>query len=422
MLEKVLPAVVNISTRTTVQLRRNPLLDDPFFRRFFDLPEVVPRERQSESRGSGVIVDARQGYILTNHHVIADADEITITLRDWRTFAARVVGQDPEVDIALLQIKAHDLEAIPIADSDSLRVGDFVVAIGNPFGLSQTVTYGIVSALGRTGLGIEGYENFIQTDASINPGNSGGALVTMQGELVGINTAIVGPSGGNVGIGFAIPSNMAGTIMKQLAEHGEVRRGQLGIVIQDITPDLAAAFGLPRPGGAVIAQVVPGSPADRAGMVAGDIVVGVNGKPVRSGGSLRNTIGLLKIGEIVTLDILRNGHRRSLQATIAEPEETRADAGRVSKHLAGAVLGDLPPGHPLARRGGGVEVVEVERGSPAWRAGLRANDIIVSINRQAVDAVADVAAAVQRSPDSLLLNIQRGSTRLVIAINQADSN
>jgi serine protease Do/serine protease DegQ len=416
MLEDVLPAVVNIATRSTVKVRHNPLLDDPFFKRFFDLPDVLPREKQTESRGSGVIVDARQGYVLTNHHVVDDADEITVTLRDRRTFSARVVGQDPEVDVALLQIEARDLVAIPIADSDTLRVGDFVVAIGNPFGLGQTVTYGIVSALGRTGLGIEGFENFIQTDASINPGNSGGALVTTQGKLVGINTAIVGPAGGNVGIGFAIPSNMAHAIMTQLAEHGEVRRGQLGILIQDLTPELAAAFGLRDTGGAVVAQVVPGSAAAKAGLVAGDIVVAVNGRPVRNGGALRNAIGLLRIGEQVTLDIIRNGRPRTVQANIAKPEAEQAGAGRLSGRLAGAVLGDVRPDHPLAGREEGVEVIEVERGSPAWRAGLRAGDIIASINRQALTAVADVPAAIARSPDSLLLNIRRGNAALFIVI------
>ncbi|MGD8312155.1 MAG: DegQ family serine endoprotease [Gammaproteobacteria bacterium] len=416
MLEKVLPAVVNIASRSTVRVQHNPLLDDPFFRRFFDLPDALPREQQTESRGSGVIVDARQGYVLTNYHVIGDADDITVTLRDRRSYPAQVIGQDPEVDVALLRIEAEDLVAIAIADSDELRVGDFVVAIGNPFGLGQTVTYGIVSALGRTGLGIEGFENFIQTDASINPGNSGGALVTTQGQLVGINTAIVGPAGGNVGIGFAIPSNMAHAIMTQLAEHGEVRRGQLGILIQDLTPELATAFGLLHTGGAVIAQVLPGSAAQQAGLVAGDIVVAANGKPVPSGGALRNAIGLQRSGEKITLDIVRNGRSLTLQATLAEPRARRADAGRLSERLAGAVLGDVQPDHPLSGQAGGVEVLDVERGSPAWHAGLRAGDIIASINRQALASLADVPAAVARSPERLLLNIRRGNAALFIVI------
>ena len=412
MLETVLPAVVNISTRTMPQVRRNSLLDDPFFRRFFELPDTHPREPQSQSRGSGVIVDARQGYVLTNHHVIDDAEEITVTLRDQRSFTARVVGQDPEVDIALLQIEAGDLTALPIADSDTLRVGDFVVAIGNPFGLGQTVTYGIVSALGRSGLGIEGFENFIQTDASINPGNSGGALVTTQGQLVGINTAILGPSGGNIGIGFAIPSNMAQASVRQLAEHGEVRRGELGVVIQDLTPELAAAFGLQGSGGALLARIVPGSAADTAGLAAGDIVVAVDGRPIRTGGALRNAIGLLPVGERMTLDIIRNGRPMSVHATIAGAEVSAAGAGGMPDRLAGAVLGDLPPG-PAGR---GVQVLEVERGSPAWHIGLRPGDIIVAINRQVVAAVAEVPDALQREPGSLQLNIRRGSASLSIFI------
>jgi len=411
MLESVLPAVVNISTLATQQVRGNPLLDDPFFRRFFDLPDIRPHERQAQSRGSGVIVDARQGYVLTNFHVIDGADEIDVTLHDRRSFSARVVGQDPEVDIALLKIEADDLKALPVADSDTLRVGDFVVAIGNPFGLGQTVTYGIVSALGRSGLGIEGFENFIQTDASINPGNSGGALVTTQGELVGINTAILGPSGANIGIGFAIPSNMAQAIMQQLAEHGEVRRGGLGVVIQELTPELATAFDLQDSGGALIAQVLPGSPADTAGLAAGDIVVAVNGRPIRSGGALRNAIGLLPVGESMTLDVMRGGRSLSLHATIASAKVSGADARRMNDRLAGAVLGDLPSGQ---RGGRGVRVLDVERGSPAWQTGLRAGDIIVAINRQAVGAVAEVPDALARAPDSLELNIRRGNAVLSI--------
>ncbi|HUT42030.1 MAG TPA: DegQ family serine endoprotease [Gammaproteobacteria bacterium] len=410
MLETVLPAVVNISTRAAPQMRRNPLLDDPFFQRFFDLPEVRPREPQFQSRGSGVIVDARQGYVLTNHHVIDDAEEITVTLRDGRSFTARLVGQDPEVDIALLRIEAGDLTALPIADSDALRVGDFVVAIGNPFGLGQTVTYGIVSALGRSGLGIEGFENFIQTDASINPGNSGGALVTTQGQLVGINTAILGPSGANIGIGFAIPSNMVQAIVRQLAEHGEVRRGELGVTIQDLTPELAAAFGLQNSGGALLSQVITGSAADQAGLAAGDIVVAVNDRPIRSGDALRNAIGLLPVGETLALDVIRNGRPLRLRATIASAGEDGADVGRLSGRLAGAMLGDLPAGP----EGRGVRVIDVERGSPAWQTGLRPGDIIVAINRQALSAMADVPGALQRAPGSLQLNIRRGTAVLSI--------
>ncbi|MDX2426446.1 MAG: trypsin-like peptidase domain-containing protein, partial [Cycloclasticus sp.] len=237
ILDKVTPAVVNIATKNFVQQRENPLLQDPFFRRFFQIPNT-PTKRSSQSLGSGVIVDAQKGLIITNHHVIGKADEITVTLRDGRSFNATVVGSDPESDVAVIKIKAEGLTKLKIADSDNLRVGDFVVAIGNPFGLGQTVTSGIVSALGRSGLGIEGYEDFIQTDASINPGNSGGALINLRGELIGINTAIIAPNGGNVGIGFAIPSNMAISLKDQLVKFGKTNRGQLGISVQDLTPDL----------------------------------------------------------------------------------------------------------------------------------------------------------------------------------------
>ena len=415
MLKKSLPGVVNISTRSTIRVEENPLFSDPFFRRFFDIPDV-PLERESQSLGSGVIVDADKGYILTNNHVIDKADEISVTLRDGRHFQARVVGTDPEVDLAVIQIEARDLTALPFGDSDALEVGDFVVAIGNPFGLGQTVTSGIVSALGRSGLGIEGYEDFIQTDASINPGNSGGALVDLDGRLVGINTAIVGPAGGNVGIGFAIPSNMARNIMEQLIRYGEVRRGQLGVYIQDVTPDLARAFGLRRARGAVITQVIPGSPADRAGLKEGDVVVRVNGESIDNAADLRNAIGLLRVGAEARIEIIRDGRRRTVKVRIRERSQERARAGAIDPRLDGAVLGAIEPGHPLAGQVEGVEVLEVKRGSPAWVAGLRKGDIIVSVNRQRVKSVADVKRAVHQGRDGLLLNIRRGDGALYLVI------
>jgi serine protease Do/serine protease DegQ len=416
MLEKVLPAVVNISTRTRAKVMRHPLLDDPFFRRFFEIPGAQEREQQKQSLGSGVVVDAARGYILTNHHVIEGADEITVTLRDQRQFTADVVGSDPEVDLALIHIKATDLLALSVADSDKVRVGDFVVAVGSPFGLGQTVTYGIVSALGRSGLGIEGYEDFIQTDASINPGNSGGPLVNMNGELVGVNTAIVGPSGGNIGIGFAIPGNMASVIMQHLSEHGEVKRGQLGLTVQDLTPELAQAFGLQRRGGAVVTQVTPGLSADQAGLRSGDVIVSLNDRAVAGSSDLRNAIGLLRVGTRIKLNILREGRPLTLSAVIADPQAGSTAAATVSKHLSGAVLGPISDNHPLAGQVAGVEVLEVNRGSPAWSAGVRAGDIIVSINQQPVASVDEVVTAVKRNPDALLLNIRRGNGALFIVI------
>jgi Do/DeqQ family serine protease len=317
LLERVTPGVVNIAVRSRVQVQTNPLFDDPFFRRFFDLPEL-PQERDVLSAGSGVIVDAARGYVLTNHHVIADAQEIRVTLKDRRTYPARLIGDDPETDIALLEIDAPDLSAVALGDSERLEVGDLVIAIGNPFGLGQTVTSGIISALGRAGLGIEGYEDFIQTDASINPGNSGGALVNSNGELVGINTAILGPAGGNIGIGFAVPVNMARAVMVQLIEHGEVRRGQLGVVIQDLTPDLAAAMDLDLRGGAVVTRVEPRSPAARAGLRQGDVIVEVNGLPIDDAANLRNMIGLLPLGAQLAIVVYRDGRRRALDARVEE--------------------------------------------------------------------------------------------------------
>src|SRR5438477_3544988 len=312
MLARVTPGVINIAVRGKVRAE-NPLLQDPFFRRFFNLPQrSQPEERETQATGSGVIVDAQNGYILTNGHVVDNATKIKVTTQDNKRFTAKLVGRDTEADVAVLQIPAGTLAAVPMGDSDRLQVGDFVLAIGNPFGLGQTVTSGIVSALGRSGLGIEGYEDFIQTDASINPGNSGGPLVNLQGECVGINTAILTPGGANIGIGFAVPINMARRVMEQLIRYGEVKRGRIGVAIQDLTPDLAQAMSTAHTTGAVIARVDAGSPAEKAGLHSGDLVVAVNGVAVRSGTQLRNMIGLTRIGEDVELTLDRKGAERKV--------------------------------------------------------------------------------------------------------------
>ncbi len=410
MLQQATPAVVNIATLSRVQVQENPLLQDPFFRRFFDLP-ARPRERQTTSAGSGVIVDADKGYVLTNQHVVGEADEITVTLRDGRTLSAKLVGSDPEADVAVIQIPAENLTALPLADSDRLQVGDFVVAVGNPFGLGQTVTSGIVSALGRSGLGIEGYEDFIQTDASINPGNSGGALLNLRGELVGINTAIIGPSGGNVGIGFAIPSNMAREIMRQLVEHGEVQRGLLGVGVQDLTPELARAFELKgHRGGAVVANVVPGLPADQAGLKVGDVIIAVNDRPVKNGADLRNNVGLLRVGDKVELTILRDGKRRSIKARVAPPELAQLNGEKVHPRLGGAVLAESSEDKDQ-----GVLIQEVAGGSPAYVAGLRRGDLIVMLNRKRVRNLKELSAAADPSA-ALLMNLQRGNSGFFVLL------
>jgi Do/DeqQ family serine protease len=316
MLARITPGVVNIAVRGKVR-SENPLLQDPFFRRFFDLPQrQQPQERETQATGSGVIVDAAQGYVLTNGHVVDNATRIEVTTKDNRRLTAKLVGRDTETDIALLQIPAQNLVAVPMGDSDRLQVGDFVLAVGNPFGLGQTVTSGIVSALGRSGLGIEGYEDFIQTDASINPGNSGGPLVNLQGQVVGINTAILAPGGGNIGIGFAVPINMARRVMDQILRYGEVKRGRIGVAIQDLTPDLAQAMNTKQTVGAVIARVESGSAAEQAGLKTGDLVVAVNGTAVHSGTQLRNMIGLARIGDQVTLTVDRRGSEYTLPVRI----------------------------------------------------------------------------------------------------------
>jgi serine protease Do/serine protease DegQ len=415
MLDRSKPAVVNIATRSHVRVQDNPLLNDPFFRHFFNLPNQ-PRVRPRQSLGSGVIIDAKEGLVITNNHVIRGADEITVSLHDGRTFQAEIVGSDPATDVALIKIPSENLSALPLANSDALRVGDFVVAIGNPFGLGQTVTSGIVSALGRSGLGIEGYENFIQTDASINPGTSGGALVNLRGELVGINTAIFSPgqNPGNVGIGFAIPSNMVKQISDQLLEFGEVRRAYLGVQMQDITPELASAFGIEVQEGAVVTQVVPESAAEEAGLQIGDVITAVDDARLINADSLRNSIGLMMVGQKVKLEILRDGKSQTLTAKVKPTRQTETN-GTVHPKLSGATFGDIEQDSPYFGHVEGVMVYSVKRGSAAWQAGLRSEDIITSVNRQGVNSLESFKPLVHNA-DQLLLNIVRGRQAMFLLL------
>ena len=414
MVKRVSPSVVNIATRGTIkeQPGRNPLLDDPFFRRFFDTPpDSKPRERQFQSAGSGVIVDAKNGYIITNHHVVENASEITITLLDDRTFTAKVIGTDEGADVAVLQAKQPNLIAMPLGDSSKLEVGDYVVAIGNPFGLQHTVTAGIVSALGRSGINPEagGYEDFIQTDASINPGNSGGALVNLRGELVGINSAILSRTGGNIGIGFAIPVNMVHSVMDQLIKYGQVKRGILGVQLYSVTPEIAKEFGLTETTGALVAGVAQGSAAERAGIKTGDIITSLNGATTKSSGELRNAIGMLHVGDKVELGLLRDGKPRKVTALIAERGEVEsAGAAEINRGLDGAELADAPDG-------GGVLVNKVQEASAAAQSGLRTNDVIVGVGRTPITNMKSFREAV-KGATVLLLRVRRGSDTLLLPV------
>ncbi len=421
MLKKAVPAVVNISTTSTVRMQQNPLFRDPFFRKFFNLPpgdqqqQQQQQEQKRQALGSGVIIDAKKGLVVTNNHVIQNADEITVKLQDGRQFEGKLVGSDPESDVAVVRIKADNLTELPIGDSDKLQVGDFVVAIGNPFGLNQTVTSGIVSALGRTGLGIEGYEDFIQTDASINPGNSGGALINLKGDLVGINTAILAPSGGNVGIGFSIPINMVRQITEQLVAHGSVKRGRLGVYVQDLTQKLAKAFGIDKEHGAVVSQVVPNSPAEKAGLKEGDVITELDGKAVTSAAQLRNDVGLMRVGKSVSLTVMRDGKTMTVDAVLEAREQQALKGGDISDALEGATFAPVP--EELKQQGvdSGVYVKSVEEGSTAWNNELRAKDVVTSVNRQRVTSMDEFRQLVSGA-SQLLFSVQRGPRVFFLAI------
>jgi len=419
MLKEAMPAVVNISITSKMEMQ-NPLMQDPFFRRFFEMPDQ-PQEREAQAIGSGVVVDAAKGYVITNHHVVEQADTIKVRLNDDRVLEAKLIGSDADSDLALLQIKADGIRALPLADSERMQIGDFVVAIGNPFGIGQTVTSGIVSALGRTGLGNK-YENFIQTDASINPGNSGGALVNLKGELVGINSQIVSPSRTSAGIGFAIPSNQVKFVLNELIAHGAVQRGRIGISsTQEISPELAKAFGLPNTRGAVISQVVAGSPAATAGLKVADIILEANGHEVRDFSQLRNMLGLMKVGDKVDLKILRDGKPRNVAVIIGKATEQVAAGGKYHPKLAGATFAPVDESNtPEGMEEGdarGVLVQRIQPRSPAARLGLRQNDIIIGVNRKRIESTDDFEKLAGASEKELLLHVRRGNNAFFIVIN-----
>ena len=413
MLERTTPAVVNIATFTTVQVS-NPLLADPFFRRFFNIPNNR-RYRRTQAAGSGVVVDAKRGYIVTNSHVVQRADEISVTLADGRNLPATLVGSDEQVDLAVLQVAPDELSEIGFADSNDLRVGDFVVAIGNPFGLSQTVTSGIVSALGRSGLGIEGYEDFIQTDASINPGNSGGALVDLRGDLIGINTAIYAPSGGNVGIGFAIPANLVRVIMDQLIEHGEVRRGYLGLSVQALNPKLAEAFDVKRRQGVVVVEVAPGSAAETAGLVSGDIITRIADQQIVKVGDFQSQAAMIFIDDEVAMEVLRDGRSKHFKLQLGEDKPKRVAGERIDPRLGGTELQNFRNIEDTAMDAG-VLVSDVSPDSLARQFGLRAGDIIVEANRMMVGNLSDLRDGCRRSSRQILLKVYRSGEYGYVAI------
>jgi len=423
--EFVKPAIVNVSTIKTEKLSEtqlNPMFNDPFFRRFFGdrfrRPEA-PREHKSMSLGSGVIVSS-DGYILTNTHVVKDADKIKVTLSDKREFAGKVIGNDPKTEISVIKIDATDLPTIPMGDSDQLKVGELVLAIGNPFGLNQTVTMGIVSAVGRANVGIAEYEDFIQTDAAINPGNSGGALINARGKLVGINTAIFSTTGGYQGIGFAIPSNMAKTVMKSLIEIGKVIRGWFGVSIQAITPELAQQFQLKQDYGTLVADVVEGSPAERAGIKRGDVIVEFDGKEIKEPFQLRNMVAGTKPGDTKEVKIIRDGKAMTLEVTIGElPSETEKAPTAYDNALNGVEVQNLTPeiyrelNIPSKIRG--VVVTNIESGSAA-ESTLIPGDVIIEIDRKAVtntDEYENIVSQIKTGKIITVLIFRKGATLFV---------
>ncbi len=415
MLQKVLPAVVNIRAQIKVtdfntlsRLQReqggagNALIPDKFV-----------------SVASGVIVDADKGYILTNAHVIDDAQSITVTLNDGRHYNAKVIGMDKPSDVALLQITGKNLAALPISDSNNLKVGDIVAAIGNPFGLSQSVSSGIISALGRTTLGIESYENFIQTDAPINPGNSGGAMVNTKGELVGINTAILAPDRGNIGIGFAIPANMVKSVMLQLIQFGNVRRGALGIGAEDVTPELASAFNLGGSDkGAVVTQIMPSSPAQKSGLQVGDVITNVNGSDIKNANDVVNAIAFLRVDSRADISLLRDKKPIKLSVVITDPQKRQQTEQALDPFLYGVGLKDFTQLSPIHGDVKGVAVISLEEDSNAWHADLRPGDVITSANQQKIASITELHKIASQAKTTLLLHILRGPGAMFLVINK----
>lgn len=406
MLEQATPAVVSISVEGTHEVSRNV---PEAFRRFFGNRQPQAQERPFRGLGSGVIIDADEGYIVTNNHVVDNADEITITLTDGRKYKAEKLGSDGASDIALLKVDADNLTALKIADSDNLRVGDFTVAIGNPFGLGQTVTSGIVSALGRSGLNIENYEDFIQTDAAINSGNSGGALVNLRGELIGINTAILGPGGGNVGIGFAIPSNMMDNLVNQIIEFGEIRRGVLGVSGGSVNSDIAKAMELKTNQGGFVEQVMPESAAEKAGIKAGDVITKIDGKKVKTFEELRGKIGSIGAGKKVKITVIREGKEKTFTATLQKAKGSKIAAASIHDMLDGAKLEN-------SMDVDGIEVTEVQDNSKAKAIGLRKGDIIRGVNRTRIENLADLRSFFKENKGVFALNIIRNNSSLYLMI------
>ena len=409
LVEATAPAVVNIRVSQTVTTRSQ--YGDEAFRRFFGIPDAPGGgSREIASAGSGVIVDAERGYILTNHHVVADADEIQVSLKNGELLDAEIVGSDAATDIAVIKVESDDLVDMPIGNSDAVRVGDFVIAIGNPFGLGHTVTSGIVSALSRTGISRDGYEDFIQTDASINPGNSGGALVNMSGELVGINSAIISRSGGNVGIGFAVPAEIAKSIMRQILDFGEVRRGLLGVSIQTIDAEAAKALDASVDSGALVSLIEAGSAAEEAGLKVDDIIIEVDDKKVTGAADLRNTIGLMGSGQKVSIQYIRDGKTRTTTAILGQQQTARSTGADIHPGLDGAQFAVA-----ATTRGSGIEVTEVVPDSPAAQRGLRSGDIVTAVNRRPVQSIQDLTE-IARSNNILFLLVQRGDRALMLQI------